>query len=82
MSRLWARSPNLELQYDLAMYIIPRTAPPVVDPMIGGGTGAAGAPPGMGRGGMGGFPGPAGMPMSGGMGGSAGMMGGGKKGGD
>lgn len=33
-------SPDLELSYDLAIYIIPRTAPPVPEPMIGGGAGA------------------------------------------
>ena len=76
---LTGQSPNLELSYDMALYIIPRTAPPVRDPMIGGGTGAPGAG-GMGGpmgGPPGGFPG---MPGSGGMGGSAGM-GGGKMGG-
>jgi hypothetical protein len=76
---LAGQSPNLELQYDMAMYIIPRTPPPVIDPMIGGGTGAPGATPGMGRGGPG-FPGASGMPGSGGMGGSAGAMGGTKMG--
>ncbi len=34
-------SPDLELSYDLAIYIIPRTGAPVPEPMIGG---AAGAP--------------------------------------
>ena len=76
---LAGQSPNLELSYDMALYIIPRTAPPKTDPMIGGGTGAPGAGGGGGFGGPG-FGGPR-WDAPGAMGGSAGMMGGGKMGG-
>jgi len=57
---LTGQSPDLLMSYDLAMYVIPATAPPVQDPGIGGDTGTANA------GGSGGFGGGPGMPFSGG----------------
>ena len=57
------QSPNLTLAYSLAMYVIPRTAPPVPDPMLNGSASGASAP----SGGFGGFGGPMGPPA--GMGG-------------
>ena len=55
------QSPNLNLTYDMALYIIPPAAPPAADPIIAGGGGAAtgGAPTGFG-GPPGGFPNSAG----------------------
>lgn len=61
------QSPDLMLDYEMALYIIPRTPPPARDPMIGGGAGAPAGGMGMGAG----MPGSAGMGA--GMPGSAGM---------
>lgn len=73
------QSPNLELAYSLALYVIPRTAPPVPDPIINGGAATGGAsvgggapigpPAGFGAPAMGGAPG--GRPSAGGKGGGA-----------
>lgn len=54
---LSGQSPNLQMDYDLALYIIPNTPPTAADSRIGGAGGAGGGK-------MGGFPG---GPMSGGM---------------
>lgn len=74
---LSGQSPNLQLSYNLAMYIIMEKQPPASDPTISTGTGASGGGgmmPGMMGGGMMG----GGMPpgMMGGRGGRAGGMGG------
>ncbi len=69
---LSGQSPELLMSYDLALYIIPNTPPPAVDPRIGGGA----APAGGGFGG--GFGGGMGGPMSGGPPVSGGMLGKGK----
>ena len=52
---LEGQSPNLNMSYDLALYVIPPSAPPAMDPVIGGGAAApAGAPSGFGAGSGGG----------------------------
>jgi hypothetical protein len=69
------QSPELLLTYQLALYIIPATAPPAAEPFLGTGQAATtGGYPGM----MGGMGGPGGPGMMGGMGGPGGpgMMGG------
>jgi len=43
---LSGHSPDLIMSYDLALYVIPRSGPPVQEPMINGGTGAAAGPGG------------------------------------
>jgi hypothetical protein len=63
---LQGQSPNLNVSYDMALYVIPPAAPPAPDPVIGGGTAA----PAGGASGFGGF----------GFGGSGGFSGSGGKG--
>ena len=48
---LAGQSPNLNVSYDMALYVIPPAAPPAMDPVIGAGGGAA---PAAGPGGFGG----------------------------
>jgi uncharacterized membrane protein YgcG len=71
---LSGQSPELHLNYDLALFIIPNNPPPPADPRIGGGGAAAG-----GGGGFGGGFGGGGGPMTGGPPVSGGMMGKGGK---
>jgi len=75
---LAGQSPNLAMNYELALYVILPSAPPPSDPTISptgaGGTGAGGGMMGGGR--MGGMPGMMGGGMPGMMGGPMGMPGG------
>ena len=61
---LAGQSPNLNLSYDMALYVIPPSAPPAPDPVIAGGGG--GAPAGGGAPGFGGSGGPSSYGGSGG----------------
>lgn len=66
---LTGQSPLLSMSYDMALYVIPPAAPPLPDPIISGGAGAA-APSG--PAGFGGMPGSGGgMPGSAGRGGKS-----------
>ncbi|HLV81585.1 MAG TPA: hypothetical protein VKT32_14960 [Chthonomonadaceae bacterium] len=71
---LSGQSPNLQMTYSLALYVIPPKGPAAADPRIGGAAGAgAGGAGGMGGFGGGGFPG--GRPGMGGFGPPTGMPG-------
>ncbi len=66
---LSGQSPNLQLSYELALYVIPNSPPPAEDPYINSSTGTAGGTSGMPGMGMG----APGMSRGGGMGAPMGM---------